>query len=137
MRSKGSARPRRLVVNDAGRAGSCSVDAGTAWLWARPEAFEGLNVLVVDEVAQMSLANVLAISQAASGTISMPYFTSFIPVLWDPSGYFHLNEVSMISDADSLVKALKESTYFHEGLAAGGITQTVADIANDGEFSQA
>jgi hypothetical protein len=55
----------------------------------------------------------------------------------DPSGYFHLNDVSMISDADSLVKALKESTYFHEGLAAGGITQTLADIADNGEFSQA
>jgi AAA domain/RNase_H superfamily len=49
----------------AAMAGSCSVGAGTAWLWARPEAFEALDVLVVDEAAQMSLANVLAISQAA------------------------------------------------------------------------
>ena len=38
------------------------VAAGTAWLWARPEAFESVDVLFVDEAAQMSLANVLAVS---------------------------------------------------------------------------
>src|SRR5205807_6654004 len=36
-----------------------------AWLWARPDAFEALDVLFIDEAAQMSLANVLAVSQAA------------------------------------------------------------------------
>ena len=41
------------------------VGGGTAWLWSRPEAFETLDVLFVDEAAQMSLANVLAVSQAA------------------------------------------------------------------------
>ena len=41
------------------------VGAGTAWLWARSEAFEAVDVLFVDEAAQMSLANVLAVSQAA------------------------------------------------------------------------
>ena len=40
------------------------VGGGTAWLWARPEAFEAVDVLFVDEAAQMSLANVLAVSQA-------------------------------------------------------------------------
>jgi predicted RecB family nuclease len=41
------------------------VAGGTAWLWA-PEAATGrLDVLVVDEAAQMSMANVLAVSQAA------------------------------------------------------------------------
>jgi hypothetical protein len=44
---------------------SCHVAAGTAWLWAREDAFEAVDVLFVDEAAQMSLANVLAISQAA------------------------------------------------------------------------
>lgn len=38
---------------------------GTAWLWARPEAQGIVDVLFVDEAAQMSLANVLAVSHAA------------------------------------------------------------------------
>jgi len=41
------------------------VAAGTAWLWARPDAFQSVDVLFIDEAAQMSLANVLAVSQAA------------------------------------------------------------------------
>jgi predicted RecB family nuclease len=44
--------------------GECTVAAGTAWLWAREDAFEAVDVLFVDEAAQMSLANVLAVSQA-------------------------------------------------------------------------
>lgn len=44
---------------------TCQVAAGTAWLWARPDAFQSLDVLFIDEAAQMSLANVLAVSQAA------------------------------------------------------------------------
>jgi uncharacterized protein len=46
------------------RSGECQVAAGTAWFWARPEALELVDVLFVDEAAQMSLANVLAVSQA-------------------------------------------------------------------------
>lgn len=46
------------------RASSCKVAAGTAWLWAPAEACESVDVLFVDEAAQMSLANVLAVSQA-------------------------------------------------------------------------
>jgi uncharacterized protein len=46
-------------------AADCSVGGGTAWLWARPEFEEKLDVLFVDEAAQMALANVLAVSQAA------------------------------------------------------------------------
>ena len=42
-----------------------NVGGGTAWLWAPPEAFETIDVLFVDEAAQMSLANVLAVSQSA------------------------------------------------------------------------
>jgi predicted RecB family nuclease len=45
------------------------VGAGTAWLWAKPEAFETVDVLFVDEAAQMSLANVLAVSQAAKTVV--------------------------------------------------------------------
>jgi tRNA(Met) C34 N-acetyltransferase TmcA len=42
-----------------------SVGGGTAWLWSRPDAYESIDVLFVDEAAQMSLADVLAVSQAA------------------------------------------------------------------------
>jgi uncharacterized protein len=46
-----------------------AVGGGTAWLWSRPEAFEAVDVLFVDEAAQMSLANVLAVSQAAKAVV--------------------------------------------------------------------
>jgi predicted RecB family nuclease len=52
-----------------GLRGSCDVAAGTAWLWSRPEAFESVDVLFVDEAAQVSLANVLAVSQAAPSLV--------------------------------------------------------------------
>jgi uncharacterized protein len=47
----------------------CHVGGGTAWLWSAPEAFESVDVLFVDEAAQMSLANVLAVSQAARAIV--------------------------------------------------------------------
>jgi predicted RecB family nuclease len=43
---------------------SCQVGAGTAWLWSRKDAAEVVDVLFIDEAAQMSLANALAVSQA-------------------------------------------------------------------------
>jgi hypothetical protein len=43
---------------------SCQVGGGTAWLWAHPNASQSLDVLFIDEAAQMSLASVLAASQA-------------------------------------------------------------------------
>ena len=49
--------------------GDCQVAAGTSWLWARPEAQDTVDVLFVDEAAQMSLANVLAISHAGSNLV--------------------------------------------------------------------
>jgi uncharacterized protein len=45
------------------------VVAGTAWLWAREDYFEAVDVLFVDEAGQMSLANVLAVSQAARSLV--------------------------------------------------------------------
>ncbi len=48
---------------------ACHVAGGTAWLWSSPEAFQAVDVLFVDEAAQMSLANVLAVSQAASALV--------------------------------------------------------------------
>ena len=53
----------------SGLGGSCQIAAGTAWLWARPEALQSVDVLFVDEAAQMSLANVLAISHAGKSLI--------------------------------------------------------------------
>jgi predicted RecB family nuclease len=38
---------------------------GTAYLWARPEYANAVDVLFVDEAGQMSLANVIAVSHAA------------------------------------------------------------------------
>jgi predicted RecB family nuclease len=43
----------------------CQVGGGTAWLWAHANASQSLDVLFIDEAAQMSLASVLAASQSA------------------------------------------------------------------------
>jgi len=49
--------------------GRAQVVGGTAWLWARPEFLEAVDVLFVDEAGQMSLADVLAASQAAKSVV--------------------------------------------------------------------
>jgi uncharacterized protein len=46
-----------------------SVGGGTAWLWSRPDAFECVDVLFIDEAAQISLADVLAVSHAAKTVV--------------------------------------------------------------------
>jgi predicted RecB family nuclease len=51
------------------RDGRAQVLGGTQWLWARPEALALVDVLFVDEAGQMSLANVLAASQAARSIV--------------------------------------------------------------------
>jgi uncharacterized protein len=71
---KGVATDRiRVAKNNAevfdGLDGACRVAAGTAWLWAVPDALDAVDVLFVDEAAQMSLANVLAVSQAAPSLV--------------------------------------------------------------------
>lgn len=43
--------------------------AGTAWLWSRQEFLEAVDVIFVDEAGQMSLANVLAVAQAAKNIV--------------------------------------------------------------------
>jgi predicted RecB family nuclease len=47
----------------------CQVGGATGWFWARPDAAGIVDVLFVDEAAQMSLANVLAVSQAAESIV--------------------------------------------------------------------
>ncbi len=51
------------------RNGKAQIGAGTAWLWAAEEMIESIDVLFVDEAAQMSLANVLAVSPAATSLV--------------------------------------------------------------------
>jgi uncharacterized protein len=49
----------------AGLGSHAQVGGATAWYWAREDEKDSVDVLFVDEAAQMSLANVLAISGAA------------------------------------------------------------------------
>ena len=50
-------------------AGDANLAAGTAWLWAREEMAGTVDVLVIDEAGQMSLANTLAVCQAAGSLV--------------------------------------------------------------------
>src|SRR5690606_9247795 len=49
--------------------GDVNVLGGTAWMWSRPEYASSVDVLFVDEAGQMSLANVLAVSQAGRSLV--------------------------------------------------------------------
>lgn len=57
------------AVDEALRMGDVDVVAGTAWLFARPELDGTLDLLVVDEAGQRSLADVLAVSGAATDLV--------------------------------------------------------------------
>ncbi|HVJ18928.1 MAG TPA: TM0106 family RecB-like putative nuclease [Polyangiaceae bacterium] len=50
-------------------AGELDLVGGTSWTWASERFAESLDVLVVDEAGQMSLANVLAVSRAAKSLV--------------------------------------------------------------------
>jgi len=54
---------------DALRTGEADVLGGTAWLWVRQDAAAVADVLFVDEAGQMSLANTIAVAQAASSLV--------------------------------------------------------------------
>jgi uncharacterized protein len=49
--------------------GDAQVVGGTQWLWARPDMTGAIDVLVVDEAGQLSLANVVAMGGAPSRVI--------------------------------------------------------------------
>jgi uncharacterized protein len=49
--------------------GAAQVAGATSFLWAREEAQDTLDVLIVDEAAQMALANVVAVSACAKSLI--------------------------------------------------------------------
>ena len=62
-----------LATNDAARDaladGSLDVVGGTTWLWAREDMVESVDVLFIDEAGQMSLADALAASLAATNLV--------------------------------------------------------------------
>jgi predicted RecB family nuclease len=57
------------AAREAMTGGEVQVLGGTAFLWAREEFADTVDVLVVDEAGQMSLANVLAVSHAANSLV--------------------------------------------------------------------
>jgi uncharacterized protein len=54
---------------EAIESGDVHVVGGTAWLWSRPEFASSVDVLIVDEAGQLSLANTVALSGAARNLI--------------------------------------------------------------------
>jgi len=54
-----------------------------------------------------------------------------------PQHDFYLNRVGQLSDADGLVKALKESTYFQILIADRTLTSKCADVAFGSKYSEA
>ena len=54
------------VVEEALASGSARLVGGTAWLWSRPEMAGSVDVLVIDEAGQFSLANAVAVSNAVA-----------------------------------------------------------------------
>jgi uncharacterized protein len=56
-------------VAQALAAGAVDVVGGTPWLWSRPELAGSVDVLLVDEAGQVSLANAVAVSPAAGSIV--------------------------------------------------------------------
>lgn len=56
-------------VLDALRCGRHRLVGGTSWLWARPELAGAVDVLLIDEAGQFSLANAAAVSSAARALV--------------------------------------------------------------------
>jgi uncharacterized protein len=64
VQAKGNAEVRAALVS-----GTVNLVGGTSYLWSRQEMAEIVDVLFVDEAGQMSLANVLAVSQACRSLV--------------------------------------------------------------------
>lgn len=56
-------------VVEALASGKAQIAAGTAWLWARAEMVDSVDVLFADEAGQLSLANVLAVAPATASMV--------------------------------------------------------------------
>lgn len=57
------------AVVEALSSGSANLVGGTAWLWAREDLQTLVDVLVIDEAGQFSLANAVAVSSAARSMV--------------------------------------------------------------------
>jgi uncharacterized protein len=57
------------VVAGALSGGTANLVGGTAWLWAREDMQDLVDVLVIDEAGQFSLANAVAVSSAARSMV--------------------------------------------------------------------
>lgn len=53
----------------AALADGCQLVGGTAWLWSQPELQGSVDVIVVDEAGQFSLANAVGVSRAARSMV--------------------------------------------------------------------
>ena len=66
---------RHTTDNERGAATRCSrarcatLVGGTAWLWSRDDMGDAVDVLVIDEAGQFSLANAVAVAPAASSLV--------------------------------------------------------------------
>ncbi len=60
--------PSNDAVTDA-LANGCTLVGGSAWLWARQDMRASVDVLVIDEAGQFSLANAVAIAPAATSLV--------------------------------------------------------------------
>ncbi|WP_040339814.1 TM0106 family RecB-like putative nuclease [Candidatus Blastococcus massiliensis] len=56
-------------VTDQLTAGGARLVGGTAWFWTRPDLAEAVDVLVVDEAGQFSLANAAAVARGARSMV--------------------------------------------------------------------
>ncbi len=61
--------PDNAAVVNALDTGAHRLIGGTAWLWSREELADRLDVLVIDEAGQFSLANAVAVAQAARAVV--------------------------------------------------------------------
>ncbi|HET7396930.1 MAG TPA: TM0106 family RecB-like putative nuclease [Intrasporangium sp.] len=60
---------RNEEIVEALTSGAANLVGGTAWLWSREELADAVDVLIVDEAGQFSLANAVAVSQAATSLV--------------------------------------------------------------------
>lgn len=118
--------------------GSATLVGGTAWLWARDDMAHSIDVLVVDEAGQFSLANALAVSQAARSMV----------LLGDPQ---QLSQPSQATHPDGAgVSVLEHLLEGHETVPADrgifldttwrmhpSITRFVSDLSYEGRLASA
>ncbi|MGY1780355.1 TM0106 family RecB-like putative nuclease [Geodermatophilus sp. SYSU D01036] len=123
---------RRLVDGDVRLVG------GTAWFWTQPDLAEAVDVLVVDEAGQFSLANAVAVARAGKSLV----------LLGDPQ---QLAQPSQgVHPGDSGLSALEHLLEGHPTVPEGrgifldttyrmhpALTRFVSDLAYEGRLESA